>query len=129
MGLRSFSVVAKYIKDRFENSDIFKLLSHKNFLEADYFLFMRTICNEESKRNIWIPQSCVDLRNVPTYLEKAESNSFLEKLLLALGFENKKEEFIKTISEKHGIFYDLFARTPVDDPLDFYDFNKIGKRR
>ena len=48
------SVMADYIKDRFENSDLSKLISHKDFLEADYFLFMRTVCKEDSIYNIWI---------------------------------------------------------------------------
>ena len=69
------------------------------------------------------------LKNIPTYLGKAESSSFLEKLLIAVGFENNKEGFVKMISEKHGKFSELFGRLPSYDPLDYYDFSKIGERK
>jgi len=127
--LRRVSVMADYIKDIFENSDLSKLISHKDFLEADYFLFMRTVCKEDSTYNIWIPRSCVYLKNIPIYLGKAESSSFLEKLLIAVGFENNKEGFVKMISEKHGKFSGFFGMFPSHDPLDYYDFSKIGVRK
>lgn len=127
--LRRASVMADIIKDRFDNSALSKLLSHKEFLEADYFLFMRTVCKEDSGYNTWIPRSCIYLESAPTYLERAESNSFLEKLLIATGFENDKNGFVKMISEKHGIFHDFFYRFPSRDPLGSFNFSKIGQRR
>ncbi|MDW5554792.1 SIR2 family protein [Methanosarcina sp.] len=127
--LRRVSVMADYIKDRFDNSDLSKLLSHKNFLEADYFLFMRTVCNESSEYSTWIPRSCVYMENTPSFFEKAESSSFLEKLLIAMGFENNKDGFVKMTSEKHGKYSDFFGRFPSHDPLGSYNFSKIGQRR
>lgn len=122
-------MMADCIKDRFENSDLSKLLSHKEFLEADYFLFMRTACKEESMYNIWTPRSCIYLKYIPIYLKKAESKAFLEKLLIAVGFENNKDIFVETLSEKHKMFRKLFEKFPLYDPLDDgYSFDVIGTR-
>jgi predicted CopG family antitoxin len=81
--LNRASVVADLIKSRFSESKLSELIPFKEFVEADYFLFVRSVCNEKDTSNLyntWYPQSCVYLNWVPKYIAMAESKTFLDKL-------------------------------------------------
>jgi hypothetical protein len=45
--LGRLSVMADLLKDRFTLSELSQLLRHNEFMEADYFLFARTVCHED----------------------------------------------------------------------------------
>src|SRR4030042_3159617 len=62
LNLQRISVMADMIKDRFTKTELSEVMSHKEFLEADYFLFMRTVCHEEDTKylyNVWCPRASV----------------------------------------------------------------------
>lgn len=131
LGLKRISVMGDMIKERFTNSQLSQLLSHKDFLEADYFLFMRTVCHNENIEylyDVWCPRACVWLKHTPSYIVKAERKRFLDAMLPATGFSNEaifKENFIK----KHEAFTRYFSSGMKRDPLDSYDLNNLGTRR
>jgi hypothetical protein len=129
--LQRISVMADMLKDRFTNSELSELISHKEFLEADYFLFMRTVCHEQEVKylyNVWCPRASVWLDHPPGYVVRAESTRFLERMLPATGF-SKQEEFISNLKAKHGAFEQYFRSSWKDSPLRWFDLNKLGTRK
>lgn len=133
--LRRVSVMADLLKERFTDGDLSRLVSHNKFLEADYFLFMRSICDEKKtedsllyRPSLWCPRSCIYLTWVPSYVVKAESKKYLEKLIKAAGIE-KREDFIENFKKNNSIFEKCFSNWIFShNPLEDYDFNKIGIR-
>jgi hypothetical protein len=96
-------------------------------MEADYFLFIRGICQDFEYP--WDPQSCLYLDKTPSYMEMALSKTFLDKLITASGLDNSKV-FIQKLISKHGIFRQYFNKAPFKrDPLSFFDFNKLGSKK
>jgi hypothetical protein len=129
--LQRVSVMADMLKDRFTNSELSELISLKEFLEADYFLFMRTVCHEQvdqSLYDVWCPRSSVFLDNAPSYVVKAESARFLERMLPATGF-SKQEEFINNLKAKHAVFNRYFSSGLINSPLQWFDLGKLGSRK
>ena len=128
-------VMADLLKERFTNGDLSQLISHNKFLEADYFLFIRSICGEKKtedpllyKPSLWCPRSCIYLKWVPSYVVKAENKKYLEKLIKAVGLE-KNEDFINNFRKNNPIFEKCFRNWIFShNPLEDYDFNKIGMR-
>jgi len=133
--LERVSVMADLLKERFSNDDFSHLISHNKFLEADYFLFIRSICGEKKtedpllyKPSLWRPRSCIYLKWVPSYVVKAENKIFLEILIKAVGIE-KSEDFIENFKKNNSIFEKCFSNWIFShNPLEDYDFNKIGMR-
>lgn len=130
LDLRRISVAGDLYKERFTDSELSKLLIHKELLEADYFLFMRTVSHEDNLqyvRSVWCPRSCVWLDVPPGYIVKAESKRFLEKIVKAAGFSNSGE-FIERFQKSHAAFESYFRTGFKDDPLEHYDLKKMGTR-
>lgn len=125
------SLMGDIIKERFTNSELSQLLSHKEFLEADYFLFMRTVCHIEDVqylRGVWCPRACVWLERAPSYIIKAESKRFLAAMLPATGFSDEAN-FKENLINKHGAFTKYFSSGWKDDPLESQDLKKLGTRK
>ncbi|MGC1121259.1 MAG: SIR2 family protein [Candidatus Methanofastidiosia archaeon] len=131
LNLNRVSLMADLLKERFTQDELSHLITHKEFLEADYFLFMRTISHEENPENswdIWWPRSCVYLKWVPTYLVKAESKRFLEMLTKAIGFD-RPEEFVRNFSRGSSVFTRPRFNPWRIDPLANFDFSRLGIRQ
>ena len=126
--LNRVSVMADMLRERFIQGELSQLVTHKEFLEADYFLFMRTVCHAEVLRDVWAPRSCVWLDRPPNYIGKIESKRFLERIVGAAGFEISVE-FIEKFKANHSSFSSFFSAGDIDDPLSYYDFGKIGIRK
>jgi len=123
--------VCTIIKERFTNSELSQLLSHKELLEADYFLFMRTVCHIDDAQHlygVWCPRACVWLERAPSYIIKAESKRFLATMLPATGFSDEAS-FKENLINKHGAFTRYFSSGWKDDPLEFQDLEKLGTRK
>jgi hypothetical protein len=119
------------LKDRYTNSQLAELISHQEFLEADYFLFMRTVSQNETMEyigDVWCPRACVLLERPPSYILKAESKRFLEHMLPATGLGDA-DTFVKNFSSKHGVFKRYFQSGWKDDPLEYFDTKKLGQRK
>ena len=125
------SIMGDIIKERFTNSELSQLLSHKELLEADYFLFMRTVCHIDDAQHlygVWCPRACVWLERAPSYIIKAESKRFLATMLPATGFSDEAS-FKENLINKHGAFTRYFSSGWKDDPLEFQDLEKLGTRK
>ena len=131
LNLRRISVMADLLKERFEKSELSELLEHREFMEADYFLFVRTVSHEENfeySYNVWYPRSCVYLKGAPSYITRSESKRYLEKILKATGFQ-KPEEFVEHLTTGHSAYIKSFHNSWANDPLEYFDLSKIGTRR
>ena len=126
------SVVADFIKSRFSESKLSELITFKEFVETDYFLFVRSVCDvgdTDDLYNIWYPQSFVYLSWVPKYIMMAESKVFLDKLSKAVGFDNSEDFKVKFKGRHEKIIkYSAWGLLWVD-PLWNYDFDKLGSRK
>lgn len=133
LNLNRLSVMADQSKSRFgDKTRLAELISHREFMEADYFLFLRTLCHLESPDKSlwgsWCPRSCLYLHNTPKYLAKAESRKHLGVLASALGF-TLPDSVGKTIQERHSAFERFYSsRGFVDSPLEYFEFEKVGSR-
>ena len=130
LNLNRRSVMADMLKDRFSTGDLSSLLQHHQFMEADYLLFVRSVCHAndlEVLANVWCPRSCIYLRDPPLYIVKSESKKFLQRLASAMGF-NDSDDFANRFKARHSSFRRFFGVFQ-DDPLSFYDLGKIGTRQ
>ena len=132
--LERASVMADLLKERFTNGDLSQLISHNKFLEADYFLFMRSICNEENtedllySHSLWCPRSCIYLNWAPSYIVRAESKKYLEKLIKAVSLE-KCEDFINIFKRNNPIFKKCFSSSIfIFSPIEDFNLDRIGTR-
>lgn len=128
--LNRISLMADLFKERFTQSELSQLIEHKEFLEADYFLFVRTVChvdNLEYLSNTWCPRSCIYLKIPPKFIVKAQSIRFLGKLAKAAGFD-KNDEFLEKFKKSHSVFTKYFRVPLIDDPLEDFDLTNLGTR-
>lgn len=132
--LQRVSVMSDMLKDRFTNSDLSKLLTHRDFMEADYFLFLRSLCNQEQLEiafniNFWCPRSCVYLYNTPRYVLKSESQFFLNQFIKALGLKNI-EDLTKLLKNSFSKYEKCFSNTMfLNNPLENFNLNILGTRK
>lgn len=126
--LERASITADLYKNRFTQGNLSQLISHRRFLEADYFLFMRSICNDQDKLGIWCPRSCVYLNYVPRFIVKAESRTYLENLVKAAGLDDIKE-FAEKFRENNHLINKCFRHCIFySNPVEDYNLQKIGTR-
>jgi len=129
--LNRISVTADIIKEHFSQEPLSRLLTHQEFMEADFFLYVRSRCHAEKDKYRWgwYPTSCVFLDRIPSFLMKSESAHFYTRLLIACGIEDKNKwiETVKAIKEessssftKMGSLYRTFYS---------YDPESIGTRQ
>lgn len=126
LNLDRYSVASDLLKDRFEKGQLNDLLSFKEIMEADYFLFMRTVCHDdESLYLTWRPAVCIYLNNPPNFIVRSEKKQYLQKVANAAGFVNP-DDFLKMFRDKHRWITNYYKNTMKDDPLHFFDMEKLG---
>jgi len=127
LNLKRLSIMADMLEERYTQTELASLINHQEFLEADYFLFIRSICHESSR---WCPRSCLYLDKVPTYILKAESKRFLRKISNGTGI-SEESEFIEKLENKHRQFEQCFSSKGawIDSPLEYFDFKRLGTRK
>ncbi len=128
--LNRVSITADIIHDRFTQTELSKLITHKEFMEADYFLFIRSICQKDENNYYdyyWNPQSCIHLNKPPSYLYMAQNKSFLDKLSKTAGATDSND-FIQKLINKHRIIRDYFSSQFPHNPLRSFDFSRLGSR-
>jgi hypothetical protein len=132
LNLNRTSIMSDIIKERFSNkTPLAQLLTHREFMEADYFLFLRTVCQLKDLQSLWgtwCPRSCVYSEGiVPSYIAKSESRRFLNLFGTAMGF-TIPDNLTKLLVERHKVIEKFFPNSGLQSPLCFFDFQKIGSR-
>lgn len=124
------SVTADFLMDRFSNSKLSELIEFQEFMEADYFIFIRAICHAEDLRNLrrketWVPHSCIYLSQPPGYLLRAESKRFLETLANLSGCK-EPDVFIEKLKMSSSLFRLFWPHGILHGPLAYFKFEKLG---
>jgi hypothetical protein len=125
--LQRTSIMSDMLKDRFTNSNLSKLLTHRDFMEADYFLFLKSLCRQE--KLCWCPRSCVYLYKTPRYILKSESQFFLNQFIEALSIKNS-EDLTKLLKSSFTAYKKCFSNAIfIDIPLEGFDLDILGTRK
>lgn len=124
------SVTADFLMDRFSNSKLSELIEFQEFMEADYFIFIRAICHADDLKNLrrkdtWVPHSCIYLSQPPSYLLRAESKRFLETLASLSGCK-EPDIFIEKLKMSSSLFRLFWPHGILHGPLAYFKFEKLG---
>lgn len=130
LNLRRVSLTADLLEKRFDNSKLSELIEHKEFMEADYFIFIQTICHATDLKNlhwkeIWYPRSTVYLGQPPSYVVKSESRRFLEILAKSAGCK-ELDTFVEKLRLGSGLYHDYWQHNMLFGPLTYFKFEKLG---
>ena len=130
--LRRVSLHADILKARYEDGDISQLVSFEDFMEADYFLFLRGIIQETdtSRWLKWRPWSSLYMsRKSPKYLLEASLVKNAEKLLRPLGVKDV-DSLKQALLEKSGLLGRMYSGRSYsyDHPLSGFNVSSIGCR-
>jgi hypothetical protein len=132
LDLRRASLHADILKARYEEGDISRLVSFGDFMEADYFLFLRGIIQETDTSGWWKwrPWSSLYMsRKPPKYLLQAGPVKNAEKLLRPLGAKDV-DSLKQALMEKSSLLGRMYSgRTYFyDHPLSGFNVSSIGYR-
>jgi len=128
LNLGRSSVTADILMARFTNTRISELIRFEEFMEADLFLFIHTVCHESDPlkaHNIWYPFSSIHMDRPPGYIIKAESKRFLEILSNSCGCANTNE-FVNRLKISSDLIHRMWSRAFYFGPLTYYNFEKMG---
>jgi len=128
--LRRMSLHADLLNKRHSEGDLGKLVPMQQFMEADYFLFLRGFQEEHtfSDWSTWRPWSALYLHMVPSYIQDAVRLKNAEKLLAPMGVKDIDE--LKTLlSEEAPRLAQLYRNGFWDHPISSFDVTTIGSRR
>jgi len=118
--LNRISVHADILKQRHAEGELAKVVPMQQFMDGDYFLFLRSAFRQEELkwRQIWKPWSTIFMgSNPPRYLLQAVRKSYARKLLGALGIDTIETFRSKLVELKAG-----------QRPLEDFNPQTIGSR-
>ena len=132
LDLRRGSLHADILKTRYEEDDISRLVSFEDFMEADYFLFLRGIISETDTSGWlrWRPWSSLYMsRKPPKYLLQAGSVKNAERLLRPIGAKNV-DSLRQALMEKSNLLGRMYSGRTLfyDHPLSGFNVSTIGSR-
>jgi len=129
--LNEISITADVIKEHFSQEPMSRLLNHQEFMEADFFLYLRSRCHmkKDKYRWSWYPISCVYLDRVPGFIQKSESAEFFSRIMIASGIDDKniwvegvkaiKEESLSSFTKMSSLYRTFYS----------FDPDRIGTRK
>ena len=128
--LKRISVHADILKERHTKGDLAELVPMQQFMDADYFLFLRgEFQKPESGGWInWKPWSTLYMQHhTPRYLVEASRTKYALKLLRPLGISDI-ETFRSHFSERAPRLGKFFGDPFPNDPLEDFNPQTIGTR-
>lgn len=133
LNLNRISLSADILKERFSDGKLSNLLSFREIMNGDFFLFQYAVFNFRDDRrffrNNWNPKTSIYLHyEEPLYLKKAESKEYYLKVCDALCLTSP-QEFVDGLPLCRDT-YDQYYRqyVTVDNPLEFIDSERLGSR-
>ena len=126
------SLHADLLKERHDQGGpLAAVVSWQEFMDADCFLFLRTVLPEPPTefRNPWRAYSTLfmDGFRSPIYLNECQSKSKAVRVVKALGLESIEMFQARLAGNKH-LLGRLFRESLFHDPLEDFDPAKIGTR-
>ena len=130
LNLRRTSITADILKERFSDTRISELIEFQEFMDADYFIFIQTLCHTSDPiyaygSEIWVPHSCIHLDKIPGYIIRAESKRFLEILANSSGC-SKPDLFVDKLKISSDLVHKMWPYGFYHGPLAYYNFEKLG---
>ncbi len=129
---RRMSYRADLLNERHSSEPLSTLVESSAFMEADYFLFLRSELPPADRRAwpLWIPESAILQRHPPRYLVEAERAEVARHLAVGIGLDSP-ETLRSRLHERHGVFGACFSGTgwppnPFADSMD--TIHKLGTR-
>jgi hypothetical protein len=130
ISLHAYSLMARHTKGK-----LGELVALKPFMDADYFLFLRSEANRHDNAisiNLWRPWSTAYMTEYyrPRFLVEAQSKKYAEGLLKPLGIESIemfRALIVETIPRLVSSFSDSFRFG--FNPLYEFDLNSIGSKK
>lgn len=130
LGLTRASLHADLLNGLHRDTNIGGYLSAEEFIEADYFLFLRSVIQGETASRLeWRPWSALYLDRPPQFLLKAVRNKYAEKLLRPLRLSTV-ELLRERLAERSALLGGVFASRDPDyeNPLRDFDAASVGSR-
>jgi len=127
---RPKSLHTNLLVERHSTGELGKLVPIKQFVEADYFLFLRAQIQPPTatKWPSWMPWSSLHIHEVPHFLSKAKYIKYAQQLLTSLGVVDiptlRTRLVERTGSLEQGWGY--IPTRPWDNIIAEFDFNTIG---
>ena len=125
--LNRASLHADVIEERYTRGEIGEHLPFKDFMDADFFLYLGFPRHGTGKtlRDMWWPQSILFMRDPPRFLLEAVAEKRALELLRPLGI--KDIEAMRTrITQRIGYFQRSYSSALWIGPLEDFDLASIG---
>jgi hypothetical protein len=132
LNLNSRSLQGKLLYERHSKGDLAKLVPIEQFMEADYFLFLRASLSPETPPQWieWRGWSTVNMQSPARFLRESVRSEFAQQLAHALGLPDVPA-LRSRLSERQNALTDIWTygfRSPWFDPLERFDISTIGSR-
>jgi hypothetical protein len=132
LGLGKRSLQGNMLYDRHTTGELANVVSAEQFIEADYFLFLRDLLKPAtaSQWPDWRAWSTVLMENPASFLQKAVRGEVAEQLARALGLPNLPTLRGRLTERRHALtsMWTTGFRSPWFDPLERFDIDSIGSR-
>jgi len=132
LGLRKRSLQGNMLYDRHATGELANGVSAEQFMEADYFLFLRDLLKPAtaSQWPDWRAWSTVLMEKPASFLQKAVRGEVAEQLARALGLPNVPTLRSRLTERRHALtsMWTSGFNSPWFDPLERFDIDSIGSR-
>lgn len=126
--LGRISLHADLLNERHTEGVIAELVPMQQFMDADYFLFLRTqITMTNQSFDGWIPWSTLYLEQPPKYLIEASRAKYAQQLLHPLGAKNIVN-LRAQVADSISTLRQIFSSSPFLSLLGNFDPQTIGSR-
>lgn len=132
LGLNTRSLQGDILYDRHATGELANVVTAEQFMEADYFLFLRDLLKSETapQWSEWRAWSTVPMKTPASFLQRAVRGEVAEQLARALGLPDVPTLRSRLTERRHALtnmwmsgFY-----APWFDPLERFDIDSIGSR-
>lgn len=128
--LQRISVYADILNERHTNGELGKVVPIQQFMDADCFLFLRAVCQEEEILdwiNWWSPMSTLYMEQAPRYLLEAQRIRYAQQLLRPLGVNNIETLRVRLINAQVKL-KKMFSSAFFHNPFGNFNPEIIGSR-
>jgi len=104
---RRISLHADILSDRHSKGYLKDILPTEDFMDGDYFLFLRSVVSNEAAFVEWYPWSVLYLQRAPAFLRSAENARVAQQLAQSLTFANAsalKAKLLEVTSRLNQLF-------------------------
>lgn len=132
LGLNNKSLQGNMLYDRHATGELANMVPAEQFMEADYFLFLRDLLKLASAPQWpdWRAWSTVSMKTPASFLQRAVRGEVAEQLAHALGLPDVPTLRSRLTERRHALtsMWTYGFKKPWFDPLERFDIDSIGSR-